>query len=153
MSVSVRLISTQDGHVLWTSQDFERPVANAYELQDAISCNIAIELRTELCDTFPKRNTDNAEAYQAYLKGRFHWNKRTAEGIRRSMSFTNRLLPLTQTTGLLTRVWQKAMCKAYGMCRLLQKKFCLKPKKRHSKPSNWMTLRRKPTRPWQVFIH
>ena len=86
LSVSVRLISTRDGSVLWTSQNFERPLANAYELQDTISCNIAIELRTELCDTFPHRNTSNPDAYQAYLKGRFQWNKRTAEGIKQSIA-------------------------------------------------------------------
>ena len=90
ISINVRLISTQDGRVLWTSQDFERPIKTAYELQDTISCNVANELRTELCGTVaqnPKRNTNNADAYQAYLKGRFHWNKRTGEGIKRSIEF------------------------------------------------------------------
>ena len=87
LSVSVRLISTRDGSVLWTSQDFERPFSNAYELQDTISQKIAIELRTELSDVSPNRKTTNADAYQAYLKGRFHWNKRTAEGIKKSIEF------------------------------------------------------------------
>lgn len=87
LNVNVRLISTKDGHVLWTSQDFERPIANAYELQDTISCSIVIELRTELCDTVPHQNTNNADAYQAYLKGRFQWNKRTGEGITKSIEF------------------------------------------------------------------
>ena len=85
-SVNVRLISTRDGSVLWTSRDFERPAANAFELQDTISCNIAVELRTELCDP-AKRNTTNADAYEAYLKGRFQWNKRNAEGIKKSIEF------------------------------------------------------------------
>lgn len=92
LSVNVRLISTQDGRILWTSQDFERPTANAYELQDTISCSIAIELRTELCDTVPRQNTNNADAYQAYLKGRFQWNKRTAEGIKKSIEFYDRAI-------------------------------------------------------------
>ena len=87
LSASVRLISTQDGRILWTSQDFERPIANAYELQDTISCNIAIKLRTELCDTVTKQNTNNADAYQAYLKGRYQWNKRTGQGIKQSIGF------------------------------------------------------------------
>lgn len=94
LSVSVRLISTQDGRVLWTSQDFERPVATAYELQDTISCNIAIELRTELCDTVPKRNTNNADAYQTYLKGRYQWNKRTGEGIEKSIEHYKQAIAL-----------------------------------------------------------
>lgn len=87
ISVSVRLISTADGRILWTSQNFERPTANAYELQDTIACSVATELRAELCATVPSRNTTNADAYQAYLKGRFYWNKRTSEGIKRSIEF------------------------------------------------------------------
>lgn len=93
-SVSVRLVSTQDGHVIWTSRDFERGAANAHELQDTISCNVAIELRSELCDPTPTRNTTNAEAYQAYLKGRFHWNKRTASGINTSIAFYEQAIRL-----------------------------------------------------------
>ena len=61
-SVNVRLISTRDGSVLWTSRDFERPLSNAYELQDTISRNIAIELRTEISDAFPNRNTTDSDA-------------------------------------------------------------------------------------------
>jgi TolB-like protein/DNA-binding winged helix-turn-helix (wHTH) protein len=94
LSVNVRLISTNDGRVLWTSQDFERSVENAYELQDTISCNIAIELRTELCEKVPGQNTSNADAYQAYLKGRFQWNKRTAEGIKKSIEFYDQAIAL-----------------------------------------------------------
>lgn len=94
LSVNVRLISTNDGRVLWTSQDFERSVENAYELQDTISCNIAIELRTELCDKVSGPNTSNADAYQAYLKGRFQWNKRTGEGIKKSIEFYDQAIVL-----------------------------------------------------------
>lgn len=92
LSVNVRLISTQDGRILWTSQNFERLISNAYELQDTISCSLAIELRTELCDTVPRQNTSNADAYQAYLQGRFQWNKRTGEGIKKSIEYYNQAI-------------------------------------------------------------
>lgn len=94
LSVSVRLINTKDGSVLWTSQDFERPINTAYELQDTISCNVADELRTELCGNNSKRNTTNSEAYQAYLKGRYHWNKRTSDGINKSIKFYEQAISL-----------------------------------------------------------
>lgn len=94
LSVNVRLISTKDGSVLWTSQDFVKPIVYAYELQDTISCNIAIELRRELCDALPRQNTNNSNAYQSYLKGRFQWNKRTGEGIKKSIEFYNQALNL-----------------------------------------------------------
>jgi TolB-like protein/DNA-binding winged helix-turn-helix (wHTH) protein/Tfp pilus assembly protein PilF len=87
LSANMRLISTSDGRVLWVSQEFERHASTAYELQAIISRNIAIALQTEFADADQKRNTQNADAYQAYLKGRFHWNKRTANGIRKSIEF------------------------------------------------------------------
>ncbi len=100
LKINVRLISTQDGRVLWTSQDFERPVKTAYELQDTISCNVADELSTELCGKNPKRNTTSGDAYQAYLKGRYHWNKRTSEGIKKSIEFYEQAIAIDSKYGL-----------------------------------------------------
>jgi TolB-like protein/DNA-binding winged helix-turn-helix (wHTH) protein len=94
MSVSVRLISTRDGSILWTSQDFERSTAYLHELQDTISCNIAAELRMTLCDTSAGQKTTNADAYRAYLKGRYHWNKRSSEGIKKSIEFYKQAINL-----------------------------------------------------------
>ncbi len=98
--INLRLVSTSDGRVLWTSQNFERPLANAYELQDTIACNIARELRAELCDGVPKSGTANGAAYQAYLQGRFYWNKRTGEGIKKSIEFYEQALRLDKNYAL-----------------------------------------------------
>ncbi len=94
VSVNVRLISAKDGSILWTSQEFERPFSNAYELQDIISCNLAAELRTKFCGDTSNRNTTNADAYQAYLKGRYQWNKRTGDGIKRSIELYEQAINL-----------------------------------------------------------
>lgn len=94
-SVSVRLINASDGQILWTSENFERPLNSAYELQNAIACNVANELGRELCGIIaqhPRRNTTSADAYQAYLKGRYYWNKRTGEGIKKSIEFYEQAL-------------------------------------------------------------
>lgn len=101
VSVNVRLISTKDGSILWTSQEFERPVSNAYELQDIISCNLAAELRTKFCGDGSNRNTRNADAYQAYLKGRFQWNKRTGDGIKRSIELYEQAISLDSKYALV----------------------------------------------------
>lgn len=85
LSANLRLISTSDGRVLWVSQEFERPADSAFELQALISRNIAIALQTELAYESQKLNTKNADAYQAYIRGRYYWNKRTADGIRKSI--------------------------------------------------------------------
>ncbi len=92
LSVSIRLVSAEDGRILWTSQNFERPLNKSYELQNLISCNVANELGAELCSTLAKnlhRSTSSAEAFQAYLRGRYQWNKRTAKGIEKSIDYYN----------------------------------------------------------------
>ncbi|MFZ1700560.1 MAG: winged helix-turn-helix domain-containing protein [Pyrinomonadaceae bacterium] len=85
VNVRMRLVRIRDGSVAWTSNDFERLITSAYDLQDAIACDIASELTTELCGGENKKNTKIGIAYQEYLKGRYEWNKRTADGIKRSI--------------------------------------------------------------------
>jgi len=85
VTVRVRLVNTVDGSIIWTSNDFERPLTEAFDLQDVIACNLAAELRTEICKDIPNKRTKNGLAYQEYLKGRFEWNKRTAAGIKKSI--------------------------------------------------------------------
>ncbi|MCC6329321.1 MAG: winged helix-turn-helix domain-containing protein, partial [Acidobacteria bacterium] len=92
LNVDVRLISTRDGSVLWSSANFERPVAAAYELQDVVLCDLANRIREGACEGRATQNTVSSDAYQAYLKGRFQWNKRTAEGIRRSIEEYDRAI-------------------------------------------------------------
>lgn len=97
LSVNVRLINAKDGRILWTSLDFERPLNQSFELQDIISCNVANELGAELCGLIaqnPRRYTKNSDAYQAYLQGRFHWNKRTGEGIKKSIEYYEKAVAL-----------------------------------------------------------
>ncbi len=84
INVRVRLVSVSDGSVIWTSNDFERSMASAFDLQDAIACDISAELKSEMC-LDGGNGTKVGLAYQEYLKGRYEWNKRTAAGIKRSI--------------------------------------------------------------------
>lgn len=86
--VVARLVSASNGRVLWTSDSFDRSLKDVFEIQDEIACHIAAELRSRLCGgeaQTSKRYTNNTDAYQAYLKGRFHLNKRTADGIKKAI--------------------------------------------------------------------
>lgn len=68
--VSVRLISTEDGRVLWTG-DTTRPLKELIAVQDEIGCSVAESLKTVLCrDPNYKSGTNNLAAYDAYLKAR-----------------------------------------------------------------------------------
>lgn len=84
ISIRMRLVQISDGTIVWTSNDFERAVTDAYDLQEIIACDISVELRSEICGEDPKA-TRNGRAYQEYVKGRHEWNKRTPEGIKQSI--------------------------------------------------------------------
>ena len=84
--VEVRLVSTEDGRVIWAGNNYDRALKDLFAVQDEIGCSVAANLKVMLCgEATPKRYTDNVEAYQAYLKGRYFWNKRTGEGIKRAI--------------------------------------------------------------------
>jgi TolB-like protein/DNA-binding winged helix-turn-helix (wHTH) protein len=90
--VTARLVSTKDGRVLWNSETYNRPLGDIFALQDEIACSVVAGLRVKLCveGEARKRYTDNVEAYQAYLKGRYFLNKRTGEGITKSIEYFQR---------------------------------------------------------------
>ncbi len=68
--VTVRLISTEDGRVMWTG-DTTRPLKEIIEVQDQIGCSVAESLQAVLCrDPNHKPGTNNLAAYDAYLKAR-----------------------------------------------------------------------------------
>lgn len=84
--INLRLVNTTDGRVVWSGDSFDRSFADIFTVQDEISAHVAENLRVILSGKQThKRYTDNVPAYQAYLKGRYYWNKRTAEGITKSI--------------------------------------------------------------------
>ena len=83
--VTVRLVSVSDVSLLWADH-FDENFTDIFKVEDSISTKVAAALALKLSGEeekrLIKRDTDNAEAYQLYLKGRFFWNKRTGEGFR-----------------------------------------------------------------------
>jgi TolB-like protein/class 3 adenylate cyclase/Tfp pilus assembly protein PilF len=88
--VTVRLLNVADGVALWTAQ-FDEKFNDVFVVEDTIAQKVAdalaLRLSGEEQKQLAKRYTDNAEAYQLYLKGRFYWNKYTEEGYRKSIEF------------------------------------------------------------------
>ena len=82
MVVTVQLVSARDGAPLW-AEKFDEQFTNIFAVQDRISEQVARALSLSLSsaekELLTKRYTENSEAYQLYLKGRFFWNKRTVE--------------------------------------------------------------------------
>ena len=91
--VRTELMDVANGTQLWGGQ-YNRKVADVFALQDELSKEISERLRLRLTDDekqrLTKRYTDNAEAYQLYLKGLFYWNKRSPDGVQKAIEYFNR---------------------------------------------------------------
>jgi len=90
--VTVRLIRVSDGRQLWASQ-FDENFIDILAVEDSISGQVAAALAVKLTGTekelLTKHYTEDAEAYALYLKGRYFWNKRTAEAVAKSINYFN----------------------------------------------------------------
>ena len=90
MRVGARLTNVGDGYQLWSSQ-FDREMKDVFAVQDEIAESILAALRVTLIKDadapIVPRPTGTPEAYKLYLKGRHEWNKRTEEGLARSIEF------------------------------------------------------------------
>lgn len=95
--LKLELVDTMDGSHLWGEQ-YTRQTSDILTLEHEISTEITEQLRLKLTTAqkknLTKRSTENSEAYQIYLKGRYHWNKRTEEGIRKSIEYFEQAIGL-----------------------------------------------------------
>src|SRR5437870_4942484 len=87
--VNVRLVSLEDGRVLWASKTYDRPVGDIFTIQDEIAHNTAAGLRLQLNGEdqkrLAKRYTDNIEAYDELLRGWYFWSQRTPSGLKKAI--------------------------------------------------------------------
>ena len=90
MLISTELVDIRDNKQLWGEQ-YERKLADMLSVQREIAREITSNLRPTLSGMEQmkanKQYTTNPEAYQAYLRGRFHWNKRTPEDFKKSIAY------------------------------------------------------------------
>lgn len=89
LRVSAQLIQVKDQMHLW-ARSYDRDVGAVVSLQDEIARDIADQIQVTLTPTARaagRRGTANPQAYDAYLRGRFHWNKRTEEGLRKGLEY------------------------------------------------------------------
>lgn len=89
LRVSVQLVRTSDKAIIWL-ENFDDSFSNFFSVQDSISRKVVESISLHLGDDerrrFERRGTGNVEAYQAYLRGRYYWNKRTIDGLQKAIS-------------------------------------------------------------------
>lgn len=90
MRISVQLVNVSDGYHLWT-ETFDRAADDIFAVQDEVAQAVATALPGQLGIRHGglegARSTRSREAYDAYLEGRFHWNKRTESDARKAITF------------------------------------------------------------------
>ena len=85
--ITVQLIQAQNQTDLWT-ESYDRELKDLLAVQDSVVQSIASQIHIALTEEQKTRLTNprqtRPEAYEAYLKGRYYWNKRTADGMQKA---------------------------------------------------------------------
>src|SRR5487761_179787 len=86
---AVQLIRVANGYLMWATS-YSRELKEIFALEDAVAEGVAqstVSAHAQKAQdvVLPRRNTENSQAYRLYLEGRYFWNKRTADGLRRSI--------------------------------------------------------------------
>ncbi|HKP31037.1 MAG TPA: protein kinase [Gemmatimonadales bacterium] len=91
--IAAQLVSVENGYQLW-SETFDRQLEDVFAIQDEISRAIADALKLRLVrdQNALVAHPTNLEAYNNYLKGRFHFSRDTEAGLRKSLEFYQHVL-------------------------------------------------------------
>jgi TolB-like protein/Tfp pilus assembly protein PilF len=88
--VQTELVDVNSGSQLW-GQQYNRELADIFSVQENIASEISGKLQSTLTGEdlkrVTKRFTQNSEAYQLYLRGRYNWNKGTIEGFKKAIDY------------------------------------------------------------------
>jgi len=86
--VTIQLLNVRDETTAWAGQ-FDEQFTDVLNLEDVISSHVAEAILPHLTVDqrlrLAKRGTDNPQAHEAYLRGRFYWNTFTEEGFARAI--------------------------------------------------------------------
>jgi serine/threonine protein kinase/Tfp pilus assembly protein PilF len=89
LRITVQLVNVQNGYQVWTER-FDRTVADIFAIQDEITLATVERLKVKLLGkdkiVILRRYQDNVDAYDLYLKGRYHWAQRP-QGIKKAIEY------------------------------------------------------------------
>lgn len=101
--VSAELIEVERGFQMWGAQ-YKRQAADLLATEEEIAKEISAKLRLRLTPEkerlIARRRTDNVEAYHLFLKGRFHWGRRTEEALKKALQFFRNAIEADPTYAL-----------------------------------------------------
>ncbi|HMB93704.1 MAG TPA: winged helix-turn-helix domain-containing protein [Rhodothermales bacterium] len=114
LRVTLQLVDVASGQTRW-SGSFDEAFTDVFAVQEAIASQVARALALELDPAARRRlatrETEHAEAYRSYLKGRYFWNKRTGVALAESRHYFEEALDLDPT---YARAWA-GLADAYAL--------------------------------------
>jgi TolB-like protein/DNA-binding winged helix-turn-helix (wHTH) protein/Tfp pilus assembly protein PilF len=99
--ITVQLIQVRDQTDLW-AESYDRELKDILTLQDSVARIIAKQIHITLTpgqQTQLRGGNVNPEAYEAYLKGRYYWNKRTGDGLQKALFYFQQAISKDPTYG------------------------------------------------------
>jgi TolB-like protein/DNA-binding winged helix-turn-helix (wHTH) protein/Flp pilus assembly protein TadD len=100
--ITVQLIEVRDQTDLW-AESYDRELKDMLTLQDSVARTIANQIHITLTPGQQMRSPSPAgldpEAYEAYLKGRYYWNKRTGDGLQKALIYFQQAINKDPTYG------------------------------------------------------
>ncbi len=90
LRITAQLVDALEDAHLW-AETYRGTVEDVFDIQERVAGEIAEALKLKLSPqeqkNIEKRQTENTEAYQLYLKGRYFWNKRTEEALKKGIEY------------------------------------------------------------------
>ena len=90
LRITAQLINVDDGYHIWSGQ-FDKEMKDIFDIQEEISLTIVDHLKLKLLkgekEKILKRATEDPEAYECYLKGRYFWNRRYEKSFQRGLQY------------------------------------------------------------------
>ena len=97
LRITAQLVNASDGFHIWSGQ-YDRELSDIFAVQEEITLAIVDSLKLKLFGDqrveVLRRCTENTQAYSLYLHGRFYWNKRTAEDVKRAIRYFEEAIDL-----------------------------------------------------------
>jgi serine/threonine protein kinase/tetratricopeptide (TPR) repeat protein len=103
LRITPQLISIADGSYVW-SDSYDRKLEDVFAIQDEMAREIVKSLKIKLLGEkeapLVKNYTENLQAYNLYLQGRYFWNKRTGEDLKKAIAFLNQAIEIDSNYAL-----------------------------------------------------
>jgi serine/threonine-protein kinase len=101
--IKTELVDVNDGSQIWGAQ-YRRKLDDLFTIEQELSREICEHLRLKLNEEekerLARRYTENSEAYQAYLKGRYYWNQRNAKSLKKAIESFEEAIKLDDSYAL-----------------------------------------------------